>query len=133
MIFQTFDKGFDRWTSKIGILGTSFHDLGIAIRTSFQSAQDAVRNPDSSAGFLDTFRKNLGSYTVSDQEYKRNRNGDIVTSQNIDSYIPKLTKEGADQKLTKLRKNQKKSKREMGSPGVTFYPQTMKKINISST
>lgn len=122
MIFQTFDKGFDRWTSKIGILGTSFHDLGIAIRTSFQSAQDAVRNPDSSAGFLDTFRKNLGSYTVSDQEYKRNRNGDIVTSQNIDSYIPKLTKEGADQKLTKLRKNQKKIQTGNGKSWSDFLP-----------
>lgn len=108
MIFQTFDKGFDGWTSKIGILGTSFHDLGTAIRTSFQSARDAVRNPDSSAGFLNTFRENLGSYTFSDKEYKRNDDGDIVTSQNIDTYIPKLTKKDALQRLAELRNHQKK-------------------------
>lgn len=108
MIFQTFDKGFDGWTSKIGILGTSFHDLGTAIRTSFQSARDAVRNPDSSAGFLNTFRENLGSYTFNENEYKRNDDGDIITSQNIDAHIPKLTKEAADKRLDQLRTHQEK-------------------------
>ena len=28
MIFKTFDSKFDKWTSKIGIFGKSFNELG---------------------------------------------------------------------------------------------------------
>lgn len=77
--------------------------MGTAIQSSFQSAKDAVQNPDTSTGFLKTFRENLGAYTTSNETYTRNKDGEIITSANIDANIPKLTKEKADDKLAVLR------------------------------
>ena len=80
----------------------SFHNLGTAISTSFKRARDTVENPDNSAGFLSTFKDGLLSSTVNGQDYTRNTSGEIVTRENIDTYIPKLSPERIEQNLSAI-------------------------------
>lgn len=80
----------------------SFHNLGTAISTSFQHAKDAVGNSENSAGFFQTFKDSLLSSTVNGQDYKRNKAGEIVTLENIDTYIPELDQGTAENKLNRI-------------------------------
>lgn len=80
----------------------SFHNLGTAISTSFQRARDTVGSPDNSAGFLKTFKDSLLSSTVNGQDYKRNTAGEIVTRENIDTYIPELNENEANEKINSM-------------------------------
>ena len=80
----------------------SFHNLGNTISTSFKRARDTVGNPDNSTGFFKTFKDSLLSSTVNGQDYKRNIAGEIVTNENIDTYIPKLGDEESKKKLNDI-------------------------------
>ncbi|MDE6566218.1 MAG: hypothetical protein K2K70_00620, partial [Lachnospiraceae bacterium] len=78
----------------------SFHNLGTAISSSFQRAKDATVNSDNSAGFLKTFKDSLLSSTVNGQDYKRTTAGEIVTRENIDTYIPKINQKNINKNLS---------------------------------
>ena len=103
MIFKTFDSNVDKWTTKIGTFGMSFQNLGTTISTSFQRAKDAAENSENSAGFFQTFKDSLLSSTVNGQDYKRNKVGEIVTLENIDTYIPTLDIENRENKLADIK------------------------------
>ncbi len=102
MIFKTFDSNINKWTAKIGMLGMSFHNLGTAISTSFQTAKNATENPDNSTGFFKTFKDSLLSSTGTNEDYTRNQAGEIVTRENIDTHIPSLNQETIRNKLSDI-------------------------------
>ncbi|MCM1185234.1 MAG: hypothetical protein NC345_01750, partial [Lachnospira sp.] len=59
MIFKTFDSKLDKWTSKIGIFGKSFNELGTAVNNAFKSVINNLDNFDEDAGFWSSLKDNL--------------------------------------------------------------------------
>ena len=97
MIFKTFDSDIDKWTAKIGIFGKSFHDPGIAINDPFTSAVDNIDNLDKNVGFWESLKNNL--FRRDNKDFIRNTLGEIVSKENIDSYIAELDLSSAKEKL----------------------------------
>ena len=98
MIFKTFDSKIDKWTSKIGIFGKSFNELGTAINKAFKSAIDNLDNFDENVGFWESLKNNLFSKKA-DKDWIKNSLGDIISKENIDSYIAELDLDSAKNKL----------------------------------
>ena len=98
MIFKTFDSKIDKWTSKIGIFGKSFNELGTAINEAFKSAIDNLDNFDENVGFWESLKNNLFSKKA-DKDWIKNSLGDIISKENIDSYIAELDLDSAKNKL----------------------------------
>lgn len=97
MIFRTFDSDIDKWTAKIGIFGKSFHDLGVAINNAFKSAIDNIDNLDGNVGFWESLKNNL--FNQNGKDFIKNALGEIVSKENIDSYIAELDLSSAKEKL----------------------------------
>lgn len=101
MIFKTFDSNIDKWTSKIGIFGKSFNELGTAINEAFKSAIDNLNNFDENVGFWESLKNNLFS-KPEDKDWLKNSLGDIISKENIDSYIKELDLNSAKNKLEEI-------------------------------
>lgn len=97
MIFKTFDSKIDKWTSKIGIFGKSFNELGTAVNEAFKSVIDNLDNFDENVGFRESLKNNL-----SNKDWIKNSLGEIISTENIDSYIKKLDLESAKEKLSEI-------------------------------
>lgn len=100
MIFRTFDSDIDKWTAKIGIFGKSFHDLGVAINDAFTSAVDNIDNLDQNVGFWESLKNNL--FNQNGKDFIKNALGEIVSKENIDSYIAELDLDSAKDELEKI-------------------------------
>lgn len=98
MIFKTFDSKIDKWTSKIGIFGKSFNELGTAVNEAFKSAIDNLDNFDENVGFWESLKNNFFSKQA-DKDWIKNSFGDIISKENIDSYIAELDLDSAKEKL----------------------------------
>lgn len=101
MIFKTFDSKIDKWTSKIGIFGKSFNELGTAINDAFKSTIDNLDNFDENVGFWESLKNNLFSKKA-DKDWIKNSLGDIISKENIDSYIEQLDLETAKEKIVDI-------------------------------
>lgn len=98
-IFKTFDSKIDKWTSKIGIFGKSFNELGTAVNNAFESVFDAaINNSEKNVGFWESLKNNLFS-TKEDKDWIKNSLGEIISQDNIDSYIKQLDLDFAKEKL----------------------------------
>ncbi len=102
MIFKTFNSDIDKWTAKIGILGKSFNELGTAINNAFKATIDNVDNFDENIGFWENLKNNLFSKNDSDKDWVKNSLGEIISKENIDSYIKELDLDSAKQKLDEI-------------------------------
>ena len=102
MIFKTFDNDIDKWTAKIGILGKSFNELGTAVKNAFNSVIDNIFDFEQDIGFWESLKNNLFS-----KDWIRNSLDEIVSKENIDSYIKELKLESAQNELKKIFKFQK--------------------------
>ena len=101
MIFKTFDSDIDKWSSKIGIFGKSFNELRTAINDAFKSVIDNLDNFDENVGFWESLKNNLFSKPA-DKDWIKNSFGDIISKENIDSYIKELDSESAKEKLADI-------------------------------
>lgn len=63
-IFKTFDSKIDKWTSKIGVFGKSFNELGTAVNEAFKSVIDNINNFDENVGFWESLKNNLFSKKI---------------------------------------------------------------------
>jgi len=95
VIFKTFDSKIDKWTSKIGIFEKSFNELGTAVNDTFKSVID---NFDENVGFWESLKNNLFSKQA-DKDWIKNSSEDIISKENIDSYIAELDLDSAKEKL----------------------------------
>lgn len=91
MIFKTFDSDIDKWSAKIGILGKSFNKLNTAKSKALETSTGIF-----DIEFWKGFKKNLS------KNFARNSLGEIVSSENIDSYIAELDLDGAKKELEKI-------------------------------
>lgn len=101
MIFKTFDSKIDKWTSKIGIFGKSFNELGTAINDAFKSTIDNLDNFDENVGFWESLKNSLFSKKA-DKNWIKNSLGDIISKENIDSYIEQLDLDTAKEKIVDI-------------------------------
>ncbi len=97
MIFKTFENNdIDKWTYKIGIFGKSFNELGTIINNVFKTYLNNIDDFDKNISFWDALKGNLFS---KDDNWIKNSLGEIVSKDNIDSYIKELDLDSAKQKL----------------------------------
>lgn len=101
MIFKTFDSKIDKWTSKIGVFGKSFNELGTAVNNAFKSVIDNLDNFDEDVGLWESLKNNLFSKKA-DKDWIKNSLGDIISKENIDSYIEQLDLETAKEKIVNI-------------------------------
>ncbi len=99
-IFRTFDSDIDIWTSKIGIFGKSFRDLSVTISNAFQKIGDTINHFDKNVGFWENLKNNL--FNQNGKDFTRNSSGEIVSRENIDSYIKELDLSGAKDQLKEI-------------------------------
>lgn len=100
MIFNTFENNdIDKWTAKIGIFGKSFNELGTAIDSAFKTYIDNIDNFDKDISFWDALKENLFS---KDDNWIKNSLGEIVSKDNIDSYIEELDLDSAKEKVEEI-------------------------------
>ena len=100
MIFNTFENNdIDKWTTKIGIFGKSFNELGTAIDSAFKTYIDNIDNFDKDISFWDALKENLFS---KDDNWIKNSLGEIVSKDNIDSYIEELDLDSAKEKVEEI-------------------------------
>lgn len=102
MIFKTFDNDIDKWTSKIGVFGKSFNELGTAVNEAFKSVIDNIDNFDKNVGFWESFKNNLFSKKDVNKDWIKNSLGEIISKGNIDSYINELDLDSAKEKLQRI-------------------------------
>ncbi len=102
MIFKTFDSDIDKISSKWGMFGRSFNDI-------FDSISKRKLDIDNLINYrgldLDEAKKqvgNFGSYLFSkkdDKDWTKNSIGQIISKENLDSYITELDLDSAKRKL----------------------------------
>lgn len=102
MIFKTFDGKIDKWTSRIGIFGKSFNELGTAVNDAFKSVIDNIDNFDKNVSFWESLKSNLFSKKDNDKDWIKNSLGEIISQENIDSYIKELDLSSAKNKLKEI-------------------------------
>ena len=102
MIFKTFNNDIDKWTAKIGIFGKSFNELGTAINNAFEASIDNIDNFDENIGFWKTLKNNLAPKNENGDSWLKNSLEEIISADNINSYIAELDLTSAKDKLTEI-------------------------------
>lgn len=102
MIFKTFDSDIDKWTTKIGIFGKSFNELGTAVKDAFKTTIDNIDNFDEDISFWDALKNNLIPKNENGESWLKNSLGEIISKENIDSYIAELDLDSAKDKLSEI-------------------------------
>lgn len=98
MIFTTFQNNdIDKWTAKIGVFGRSFNELGTAINGAFKTYIDNIDNSTKNVSFWDALQQNLAPGGLI-----KNSLGEVISKDNIDSYIGQLDLDSAKQKLADI-------------------------------
>ncbi len=115
MIFKTFDNDIDNWSAKIGVFGKSINDFTEAYAKR-KAAIGKSKNKKETKQEVGSFWSYLSKPKKEDPKFITNKNTEIVSSQNIDSYIKKLTPDSANAKLKEILRwqgiaNSKKDKR----------------------
>lgn len=90
MIFNTFNNDAEKWTSKIGMFGKSFDELRNSVNNSFKEIIDNIDNFDKDVSFWESLKNNLAPKDDSGKSFIRNSLGEIISQDNIDSYIKEL-------------------------------------------
>lgn len=99
-IFNTFkNNDIDKWTAKIGVFGKSFNDLGVAINNTFKAYINNIDDFGNNISFWDALKQNLFSKSDNEDNWIKNSLGEIISKDNIDSYIKELDLDSAKQQV----------------------------------
>lgn len=100
MIFTTFkNNDIDKWTAKIGVFGRSFNELGTAINGAFKTYIDNIDDSTKNVSFWDALQHNLAPGGLI-----KNSLGEVISKDNIDSYIRKIDIDTANTKIDAIQK-----------------------------
>ena len=98
MIFTTFQNNdIDKWTAKIGVFGRSFNELGTSINGAFKTYIDNIDDSTKNVSFWDALQQNLAPGGLI-----KNSLGEVISKDNIDSYIGQLDLDSAKKKLSDI-------------------------------
>ena len=93
-IFKTYETDLDGISNKLGFNKRSFAEWGTQVKQSFDEAGGGLKS------FLSALSTAF-SVKNDDKEFKK-YNGQIVTKNNIDDYLPKLDETSAENQLNYL-------------------------------
>lgn len=105
MILKTFNSDLDGILNKLGFSERSIAEWGKQIKTSFSEAE----------GIVNKFNAAIKTAFIAPKDYIKNEAGEIVTKDNIDSYIPELTTDKAREELLNLQNRQQEINKTKGS------------------
>lgn len=105
MILKTFNSDLDGILNKLGFSERSIAEWGKQIKTSFSEAE----------GIVNKFNAAIKTAFIAPKDYIKNEAGEIVTKDNIDSYIPELTTDKAREELLNLQNMQQEINKTKGS------------------
>ena len=86
----------------MGIFGKSFNELGTAVNNAFKSVIDSIDNFDENIGFWESLKNNIAPKNEDGKHWKKNSFGEIISKENIDTYIKKLDLDSAKEKLVDI-------------------------------
>lgn len=104
-MFKTYDSDIDGITNKLGFSKRSFAEWG----------EQVSKSVTESEGKLNKFKSAVKTAFTVPKDYVKNESGEIVTKNNIDSYIPLLTTDDARYELLNLQNIQKEIDKTKGS------------------
>ena len=96
MIFKTFQSELDGISNKIGFSKRSFAEWGKQVSVSFKESEGVVNK------FKNTLQTMFVMKSENSNNWIKNKMGDIISKDNIDSFIPELTKNSADKILDQI-------------------------------
>lgn len=89
MIFNTFQSDLDGISNKLGFSKRSFAEWGKQVSTSFKESEGVVNS------FKNAFKTAFTVPVERDNDWIKNKYGEIVSKENIDTFIPQFTNEKA--------------------------------------
>ena len=106
MIFKTFDNNIDKWKAKIGILGKSINDFEEAANKRKIDIDDLTYtkgvDKKEAKSQVGSFWNYLSRPKEEGEQYYKNSLGEIITSGTIDSFLPKLDDNQANDKIKEI-------------------------------
>ena len=109
MIFKTFQSELDGISNKIGFSKRSFAEWGKQVSTSFKESEGVVNR------FKNALKTAFIIPVEKDNGWIKNNIGEIVTKENIDTFIPELDTDSARAELETLQNIQNKINETKGS------------------
>ena len=97
MIFKTFQTDLDGISNKIGFSKRSFAEWGKQVSNSFKESEGIINN------FKNTLKTAFTVPVEKDNSWIKNKLGEIVDKDNINSYIPELTGKKASDLAQRIR------------------------------
>lgn len=96
MIFKTFQSELDGICNKIGFSKRNFAEWGKQVSASFKESEGVVNK------FKNTLQTMFTAQSENANNLIRNKKGDIISKDNIDSLIPELTENATDKILNQI-------------------------------
>ena len=97
MIFKTYENDLDGIFNKLGFNKRTFAEWGSQVKEAFNGAETGANKFYTTLNKISSVMKTAFTVPKDKLDWKKNAQGEIVTKNNIDSYIPQLSQEEADE------------------------------------
>lgn len=97
MIFKTYENDLDGIFNKLGFNKRTFAEWGSQVKEAFNGAETGANKFYTTLNKISSVMKTAFTVPKDKLDWRKNAQGEIVTKNNIDSYIPQLSQEKADE------------------------------------
>lgn len=97
MIFKTYENDLDGIFNKLGFNKRTFAEWGSQVKEAFSGAETGANKFYTTLNKISSVMKTAFTVPKDKLDWIKNAQGEIVTKNNIDSYIPQLSQEEADE------------------------------------
>lgn len=97
MIFKTYENDLDGIFNKLGFNKRTFAEWGSQVKEAFNGAETGANKFYTTLNKISSVMKTSFTVPKDKLDWIKNAQGEIVTKNNIDSYIPQLSQEEADE------------------------------------
>ena len=97
MIFKTYENDLDGIFNKLGFNKRTFAEWGSQVKEAFNGAETGANKFYTTLNKISSVIKTAFTVPKDKLDWIKNAQGEIVTKNNIDSYIPQLSQEEADE------------------------------------
>lgn len=97
MIFKTYENDLDGIFNKLGFNKRTFAEWGSQVKEAFNGAETGANKFYTTLNKISSVMKTAFTVPKDKLDWIKNTQGEIVTKNNIDSYIPQLSQEKADE------------------------------------
>ena len=97
MIFKTYENDLDGIFNKLGFNKRTFAEWGSQVKEAFNGAETGANKFYTTLNKISSVMKTAFTVPKDKLDWIKNAQGEIVTKNNIDSYIPQLSQEKADE------------------------------------